>query len=82
MIERLDELEDNPPEGLEPHELKTLFERKVYMYFQLGWAYANVESMLDNGYFAPEPLVVLAQGGDEHIVIEGNRRLAALLSIR
>ena len=41
-----------------------------------------IESMLDNGYFEPEPLVVLGANGEgKHVVVEGNRRLAALLAI-
>jgi hypothetical protein len=38
-------------------------------------------SMSDNGYFDEEPLIVIPRGEyqvDEYIVIEGNRRLAAL----
>ena len=37
------------------------------------------ESLVDNGYFAEEPLVVIPKPStDKFIVVEGNRRLAAL----
>jgi hypothetical protein len=52
------------------------------------YLYANgvleelADSMLDNGFFEHEQLVVLPASGDgHHIVVEGNRRLAALMLI-
>lgn len=37
------------------------------------------ESLVDNGYFAEEPLVVIPKPStDKFVVVEGNRRLAAL----
>lgn len=36
------------------------------------------ESLADNGYFIEEPLVVIPKPPTEYIVVEGNRRLAAL----
>jgi len=36
------------------------------------------ESLADNGYFVEEPLVVIPKATNEYIVVEGNRRLAAL----
>jgi hypothetical protein len=36
------------------------------------------ESLIDNGYFIEEPLVVIKATKEKYIVIEGNRRLAAL----
>lgn len=36
------------------------------------------ESLADNGYFVEEPLVVIPSKSEKYIVIEGNRRLAAL----
>lgn len=36
------------------------------------------ESLADNGYFPQEPLVAIRKSGDYYIVVEGNRRLAAL----
>lgn len=36
------------------------------------------ESLADNGYFIEEPLVVIPGPHDKYIVVEGNRRLAAL----
>lgn len=37
-----------------------------------------VQSMADNGYFVEEPLIVIPKSKDTFIVVEGNRRLAAL----
>jgi len=51
-------------------ELIHLLERD-YQLEQIG------ESLADNGYFAQEPLVGIKQGNDI-IIVEGNRRLAAL----
>ncbi|MXY54385.1 MAG: hypothetical protein F4Y86_17905, partial [Gammaproteobacteria bacterium] len=36
------------------------------------------QSYLDNGFFQHEPLIVVPQGGGRFVVVEGNRRLAAL----
>jgi len=36
------------------------------------------ESLADNGYFVEEPLVAIPKAANEYIVVEGNRRLAAL----
>jgi len=36
------------------------------------------QSIADNGYFPEEPLVAIPDGPDSWIVVEGNRRLAAL----
>lgn len=36
------------------------------------------ESLADNGYFPEEPLVAISNGTGKFVVIEGNRRLAAL----
>jgi len=36
------------------------------------------ESLADNGYFVEEPLVVIPDPPSQYIVVEGNRRLAAL----
>lgn len=50
----------------------------------LSYSYENgalaelAESFLDNGYFAPERLIV-RQDADGYVVIEGNRRLATLM---
>src|SRR5437879_7334122 len=46
-------------------------------------AFAVAESIALNGYFNSEPLIVIKapDGGDKWIVVEGNRRLAALLGL-
>jgi len=69
---------ENPrlPEELHNAQADAIFE---YLY-----DYAALEelasSMLDNGFFSHEPLIVLPAGADGvHVVVEGNRRLAALM---
>lgn len=51
----------------------------------LAWLYANgnleelAQSFLDNGFFAHEPLIILAgRRKGSYVALEGNRRLAAL----
>lgn len=38
-----------------------------------------IESYLSNGYFESEPLITLPPEGSRRVVVEGNRRLAALI---
>ncbi|MCS3442453.1 hypothetical protein [Microbacterium phyllosphaerae] len=40
-----------------------------------------VDSYLSNGYFESEPLITLPPDGGRRIVVEGNRRLAALMIV-
>jgi len=45
-------------------------------------AYTVAESMARHGYFVSEPLIVIrAESADRFVVIEGNRRLTALLGL-
>lgn len=62
-----------PPEAVSysQNELYSLFER----YFNL---FPIAQSMADNGYFQEEPLIGIPGPDDKIIVVEGNRRLAAL----
>ncbi len=41
-----------------------------------------VPSFVENGYLPYEPLIVRPERQNKHVVLEGNRRLAALLSMR
>ena len=41
-----------------------------------------VLSIAHNGYYDQEPLLVISDQGDQYIVVEGNRRLAAVLLLR
>jgi hypothetical protein len=41
-----------------------------------------VPSFMENGYLPYEPLIVRPESGGSFVVLEGNRRLAALLSMR
>jgi hypothetical protein len=74
----LDAVNPRLPEGLHNAPENELF----------GYLYDNgvldelAESMLDNGFFEHEPLIVLASGvGNQYVVVEGNRRLAALMLV-
>lgn len=50
---------------------------------ELGFdAFAVAQSVADNGFFAAEPLIAIrADEPDRYIVVEGNRRLTALLGL-
>jgi hypothetical protein len=69
---------ENPrlPESLHHASQSTVFD---YLYDNAALD-ELAESMLDNGFFPHEPLIVLpADQNQQHIVVEGNRRLAALM---
>lgn len=40
--------------------------------------YELAVSMLENGFFAHEPLIVIKNGDKGYVVVEGNRRLTAI----
>ena len=79
----LDPYNPRLPEELQGSDQEVLFEH-LYRHGALD---ELVESMLLNGFFHHEPLIVLPEGEGEgaepekHIVVEGNRRLAALMLI-
>ena len=58
-------------EGSSQNELIELLARD-YSLTELG------RSLVDNGYFSEEPLIAIRAPKDKFIVVEGNRRLAAL----
>jgi hypothetical protein len=70
---RLDPENPRVPETVEKNQ-RALLE----FIYDRGSLAELAESMLDNGYFAPERLVVRPSDG-EYIVVEGNRRLATLM---
>ena len=70
---------DNPrlPEsllGAEP-------EKVITYYYENEIINELVRSMLENGYFEHEPLIVQRRDDETYVVLEGNRRLTALLII-
>lgn len=48
-------------------------------FFREGVLLELAQSLVDNGYFAHEPLIAVKTKGDRYIVLEGNRRLSTLL---
>src|SRR5437763_3456992 len=71
---------ENPrlPEELHSQPQSVLFE---YLY-ENGVLDELADSMLDNGFFQHEPVIILpADSSGQSVVVEGNRRLAALMLI-
>jgi hypothetical protein len=60
---------------------KSQSEIQVYLFERPHYASELVDSLLENGFIDYEPLVV-KRNGNKFIVIEGNRRLAAIKTIR
>jgi hypothetical protein len=60
---------------------RTQEEIQKEIYAEPYYASALVDSLLENGFIDYEPLVVKRRG-DRYIVVEGNRRLAAIKEIR
>ncbi|MBI4481030.1 MAG: ParB N-terminal domain-containing protein [Acidobacteria bacterium] len=60
---------------------KTQDEIQRYVYGKPHYASELVDSLLENGFIDYEPLVVKRKNG-RYVVIEGNRRLAAIREIR
>ena len=61
---------------------KTQPQIQQFIYGEPHYASELVDSLLVNGFIDYEPLVVKRAGGDKFVVIEGNRRLAAIKEIR
>jgi len=57
-----------------PEQIQALLEREPHLALEL------VDSFLENGFIAYEPLVVRRENG-HYVVVEGNRRLAAIRHI-
>jgi hypothetical protein len=67
-----------------PAELQRQDQEQLAVDLALGFdAYTVAESMASHGYFASEPLIALPSTDEEdtYIVVEGNRRLTALLGL-
>jgi len=72
--------ESNPRFELGPNENTQL---KIAIKLEMGYDVIKIgESIARNGFFANEPLIVITSNiPDKYIVIEGNRRLTALLAL-
>ncbi len=53
-----------------------------YLFGRPNFASELVDSFLENGFIEYEPLVVRPVSGDKWLIVEGNRRLAAIKHIR
>ncbi|HEV2891460.1 MAG TPA: hypothetical protein VGX28_13900 [Frankiaceae bacterium] len=80
---RLDALRLDPQNPRLPESLRGGAQEELAVVLELGFeAFAVAQSIADNGFFMSEPLLVIA--GDEPetwVVVEGNRRLTALLGL-
>lgn len=71
--------DQNPRFG---HELLFTDEEGLLVQLELGFKTIEIaESIANTGYFQSEPLIVLELEQGRYIVLEGNRRLAALKSL-
>ena len=66
-----------------PESLRGGEQSDLALVLEMGFdAYALAQSVADNGYFAAEPLLAIpAEEPDRYVVVEGNRRLTALLGL-
>lgn len=66
-----------------PQSYKSATQDELAVVLELGFeAYAVAQSIADNGYFHSEPLLVINSHEPEAwVVVEGNRRLTALLGL-
>src|SRR5688572_19331819 len=78
-----DELVLDPQNPRLPEELQGRPQSEIFDYFyDKGVLEELVESMLDNGFFEHEPIIALKPDRrGQRVVVEGNRRLAALMLI-
>lgn len=66
-----------------PESLRGGEQPDLAVVLEMGFdAFAVAQSVADNGFFAAEPLIAIhAEEADKYIVVEGNRRLTALLGL-
>lgn len=83
MTARVQELALDPENPRLPEELQGAPQAQIWEYLYDEAVLSELEeSMLENGFFQHEPLIVLPPGdGGQRIVVEGNRRLAALMHL-
>jgi hypothetical protein len=66
-----------------PESLRGGDQADLAVVLEMGFdAFAVAQSIADNGYFAAEPLIAIpAEQDGRYVVVEGNRRLTALLGL-
>jgi len=66
-----------------PESLRGGEQADLAVVLEMGFdAFAVAQSIVDNGYFAAEPLITIrAEDHGKFVVVEGNRRLTALLGL-
>jgi len=65
-----------------PESLRGGEQTDLAVVLEMGFdAFAVAQSIADNGFFAAEPLIAIREEPDRYIVVEGNRRLTALLGL-
>lgn len=66
-----------------PETLRGGEQADLAVVLEMGFdAFAVAQSMADNGFFAAEPLIAIeADEPDKYVVVEGNRRLTALIGL-
>jgi ParB-like nuclease family protein len=83
VTKSIDELQLDPQNPRLPEELLGEPQEKL-----LGYLYNNgvleelAQSFVDNGFFVHEPLIITRAAKGRYVVLEGNRRLAALMILR
>lgn len=65
-----------------PESLRGGTQADLAVVLEMGFdAFAVAQSIADNGYFLGEPLLVVPGDDDTFVVVEGNRRLTALMGL-
>ncbi|MBB3328808.1 ParB/Srx family N-terminal domain-containing protein [Microlunatus antarcticus] len=65
-----------------PESLRGGEQADLAVVLEMGFdAFAVAQSIADNGYFAAEPLIAIRSGHGRFTIVEGNRRLTALLGL-
>lgn len=76
------ELDLDPRNPRLPEEVQGAHQSKILTYL---WENDVLEELIDsylaNGYFESEPLIALPPAGGRRVIVEGNRRLAALMIV-
>lgn len=81
---RIDTLCLDPENPRLPESLRGGRQEDLAVVLEMGFdAFAVAQSIVDNGYFLGEPMLAVPSGEEPetHIVVEGNRRLTALLGL-
>lgn len=78
----IDALRLDPDNPRLPADMQGQAQEELAVDLALGFdAYTVAESIASHGYFLSEPLIALDSGDGTFVVVEGNRRLTALLGL-